>query len=324
MVTAGIEYIYKIEVSRDVSKVHQFRITYESLQCGSQMVYEKYRSTPDDRTVRVSGNFARYATQSQFQLGGFRPILPVEVDLDRPILPQVMEHRYTKVLGLAVKPVIDALSRFRFLSPSPEHMRMPSLPRGPLGGLGENLPSSLKEICCDRQCRSILQSWVRELVPMDIRGFEFRHDSSERVHFMLRENSGKLLSAYSVSDGTLRFLAMAATLLNNDGSCLYVFEDIERGIYPSRLYLLADLFERNTYNTTAQVLATTHSSGFLNMVNDRTFEHIAVSCRLDGSDASIIRPITDLPNVRKLRTSHGLGRLLSGGWMETTLEFMED
>ena len=324
MMIADIEYIYMMEVSRDHSRPNQFRITYESLQQNSQVVYKKQRSSPDDRTVDLSEYLNSDAIDLQSLPEEYRHRSSVDASLDRPILPQMRDHRYTRPLKLPVERVLDVLSKCKFFSFSPDRMRMPSFPRSTLGEYGENLSSVLEEICSDNQRSSILNSWVNELTPMDVKGFEFREDASKNIHLAVQEKSGKLFSAYSISDGTLKFLAMAAILLSNDEASLYVFEDIESGIHPTRLHLLADLFERNTCNTNTQVLATTHSPALLAVVNDYTFEDISVVYRLDDSDASIIRSITDLPNVRKLRTSHGLGRLLSGGWMETTLEFMDN
>ena len=63
---------------------------------------------------------------------------------------------------------------------------------------------------------------------------------------MIREANGRKVSAYSASDGTLRFLAMLAALLDTNSEHLYFFEEIDNGIHPSRLHLLIDLIERQT------------------------------------------------------------------------------
>lgn len=324
MIVADINYVYIMEVSRDHSGPNQFRITYESLRQSSHIIYEKQRSCPDSRTV----DLPEYSKSDAIDLHSlpeeYRHRSSIDVSLDRPILLQMRDHQYTKFLELPVEPVIDVLSKCRFLRFSPDRMRIPSLPRNSLGEYGENLSSVLNEICSDNQRSSILMSWINGLSSMDVTGLAFEQDCSGRIHLVMQEKSGQSISAHSISDGMLKFLAMAAILLRNDEPCLHVFEDIDSGIHPARLHLLADLFERNTYKTNTQVLATTHSPALITVVNDHTFENISVACRLEGSDASIIRSITDLPNVRKLRTSHGLGRLLSGGWMESTLEFMKN
>ena len=204
-------------------------------------------------------------------------------------------------------------------------MRKPAFPgQTVLGDSGENLPTVLQEICADEGRRRVLSEWVRELTPMDIEDFEFPRDpTTGLVQLAIRERSGRTVSAYSASDGTLRFLAMLAALLDKDPARLYVFEEIDNGIHPSRLHLLVDLIERQTTKGAVQVITTTHSPGLLSIVNDDTFHNMSVVCRLEDTDDAIIRPISKLPDAGKLRETQGLGRLFSGGWMETALAFTE-
>ena len=108
------------------------------------------------------------------------------------------------------------LERIRFLELSPERMREPAFPGATvLGDSGENLPVVLRDICTDPEREAILTSWIAELTPMDVRGFEFPVDPSGRVHLTLCEANGRKVSAYSASDGTLRFLAMLTVLLGD-------------------------------------------------------------------------------------------------------------
>ena len=165
---------------------------------------------------------------------------------------------------------------------------------------------------------------------MDVAGFEFPEDPSGRIHLKLRERSGREVSAYSASDGTLRFLALLAALLGEDAARLYFFEEIDNGIHPARLHLLIDLIERQTAKGAVQVVTTTHSPEMISMVNEDTFGNMSVVCRLeDSEDATfppedaIIRPVSDLPNARELRKTQGLSRLLASGWMETAVAFSE-
>ena len=98
---------------------------------------------------------------------------------------------------------------------------------------------------------------------MDVEGFEFPVGPTGMVHLMLRERSGRRISADSASDGTLRFLAMLAALLGPNPAQLYFFEEIDNGIHPSRLNLLIDLIEKQTAKGKTQVIATTHSPELL-------------------------------------------------------------
>ena len=145
---------------------------------------------------------------------------------------------------------------------------------------------------------------------------EFPVDFSGRVNLQIREANGQRVSAYSASDGTLRFLGILAALLSEDSERLYVLEEIDNGIHPARLHLLLDLIERQTAKGKIQVVATTHSPDVLNLINDTTFENAVVVYRDEDSADAVIRRVAELPNARELRKSQGLGRLHAGGWME--------
>ncbi len=214
------------------------------------------------------------------------------------------------------------LSRMRFLELSPDRLRQPAQPGATrLGDLGDNLPTVLEAICADPQRKGVLLSWLHELTPMDVSDLEFPVDLNGRVNLRIREANGRAVSAYSASDGTLRFLGMLAVLLNEDNDGLYFLEEIDNGIHPARLHLLLDLIERQTAKGKIQVIATTHSPDVLNLINDTTFENTVVVYRDEHAADAVIRRVAELPNARKLRKSQGLGRLHSGGWMENILSF---
>jgi len=244
------------------------------------------------------------------------PILNLS-DEGRPILLQEPKAVRCEIL--------DLFASMRFLEPSPDRMREPSFPGANiLGDSGENLPTVLEGICSDPKRKETLADWLSELTPMDVDSFEFLRDPSGRIHLMLCEKNGRKVSAYSASDGTLRFLAVLAVLLGENPKGLYFFEEIDNGIHPVRLNLLMDLIERQTAKRDIQVLTTTHAPTLLTVMNDETFEKTSVVCRLEDTSDAIIRPVAELPNVRELRKDQGLGRLHESGWLETALAFTEN
>ena len=226
--------------------------------------------------------------------------------------------------GLTAKWSLDALGNMRFLEFSPERMREPSVPGATrLGDGGENLPSVLEAICTDAERKRTLMSWFEELTPMDVKELEFPRDPSGRIHLQIVERNGRKVSAYSASDGTLRFLGILAALLGPNEGDLYFFEEIDSGIHPNRLWLLLDLIEQQTAKGGIQVVTTTHSPALLAWMNDKTFEHTSVVYRDEYWTDSVIRPIAGLYNLRELRESQGLERLLTSGWFETAMKFSE-
>ena len=185
------------------------------------------------------------------------------------------------------------LANMRFLDFVPDRMREPGFPGSKLGDSGQNLAVALEEIHIDPERKKILTSWAQELTPMDVSGFDFPRDPSGRVHLQIRETNGRRVSAYSASDGTLRFLGMLAALLTPNPADLYFFEEIDNGIHPNRLWLLLELIERQTAKNGVQVITTTHSPDVLNLINDQTFESTSIVYRDEDSADAIIRPVAD-------------------------------
>ena len=296
-----------------------FTLLHEELRTESEPVYATTeRGDPNNLSLVVGADKADVQDISRMRpaLSQFRNHI-TQGTLQTPVSISA-SHR------LATLELIIGVMNVRFLELVPERMRAPSVPGAVvLGGSGESLPTVLEAICADPARRDVLISWLQELTPMDVKDLEFPRDLSGRVHLRIVEHSGRTVSAYSASDGTLRFLGMLAALLSPDCAGLYFFEEIDNGIHPNRLWLLVELIESQTKKGNVQVVTTTHSPEMLNFINDTTFENTSVTYRDEKSADAIIRPVAELPNARELRKSQGMGRLHSGAWMETALAFTE-
>ena len=206
---------YHISVGPDEAKSGIFKVKHESLALDH---YEPvYTSHPyGDDPVRDQGDdnhlllrMGRSPSQKKF---GHR----ISVRPDQPALTQIGEHRHIiRRQKEWAERVAKALSDMRFLDLSPDHMRQPAFPgQKVLGDTGANLPTVLREVCADPDRKCTLAEWTRELTPMDVEDFEFPADpTTQRVQLALRERNGRIVSSYAASDGTLRLLAMLATLL---------------------------------------------------------------------------------------------------------------
>ena len=320
---------YLIEVARSEADAGGFRVIRESLSQGSlstgswENVYTSHPldggPLPEYDETRLSLRMAK--TRGQRKQGN-----SVAVRSNQPALTQLREHKWlAKTHKDNAQKVIDALASMRFLDLIPDRMRQPSFPgQTILGDGGENLPTVLRQVCADAKRRKTLTGWVRALTPMDVADFQFPVDQvTGLVQLVVLEKDGRTCSAYSVSDGTLRFLAMLAALLADDPTGFYFFEEIDNGIHPARQWLLLELIEKQTAKGATQVVTTTHSPGLLTSVNDSTFKNTSLVCRPETATDAIIRPVAELPGAGRLRTSQGLGRLLMGGWMEDMIAFAE-
>ncbi len=324
-VTRSWPFRYLIKVENDIDNFGNFKVIREELH--RSMYNEIYTSHPSG-----SDPVCLQEDESHLQLrmekGGDQRRYGdrISVRFTQPALTQIREHRRVRRGHKdAADAVINILKIMRFLDLAPDRMRQPAFPgQNILGDGGENLPTVLRDICSDTDRKKNLIDWTRELTPMDVVDFDFPVDPvTGLVQLVIRETDETKLSSYSVSDGTLRFLAMLAALLDRSMKGLYFFEEIDSGIHPSRLQLLVDLIERQTERQDLQVIATTHSPELLSIISDETFRNTSVVCRQEGTSDAIIRPVSEIPGADKLRQSQGLGKLLATGWMETALAFTE-
>ena len=322
MTLNGATVEYWICVGMDETRSGAFKVTAEQLSVDDSPIYTSYPGAPDpvqDQDDDTHLLIRMGKTGEQRKYGHQIAVRP-----EQPALTQIGEHRHVvRSHKEWAERVTHTLAGMRFLDLSPDRMRQPAFPgQTVLGDSGENLPTVLKEICTDEGRKKTLAEWTRALTPMDVHDFEFPTDpTTGHVQLVFCERNGNRVSAHSASDGTLRFIAMLAALLGTNPARLYVFEEIDNGIHPSRQQLLIDLIEAQTAKGNLQVVTTTHSPDLIELVGPGTFENTSVVCRLPDTDAAEIRPVAALPNAGKLRQSQGLGRLHRSGWMENAVLF---
>jgi predicted ATPase len=103
-----------------------------------------------------------------------------------------------------------------------------------------------------------------------------------RAQLFLFERGSQKVSARRLSDGTLRFIFLAAILLQENLPRLIVIEEPELGLHPDMLGALAKLLRRASEKT--QVIVTTHSTDLVNEFSDEP-ETILISESHEGSSS---------------------------------------
>ena len=317
-------YVYKIQVQEDESAKIGFRVVFESLGTSYRTIYTSSPDGDDPVSLQAEDNhlLLRMEKTGEQKRYGLR-ISPRD---DQPALTQVLDfQRVARMHKDLVTIIADEFEGIRFLDLSPELMRRPSFPgQNILGDNGENLPTVLQGICQDPSKERTLYEWIRELTPLDVSSLEFVQDPiTGLIQLAIREQSGNVISAYSASDGTLRFLAMLAALLGDDPAGFYFFEELDNGIHPARLKLLADLIENVTSARKTRVVTTTHSPELLAMISPETFDDLSVVYRLPGKSFAEIRRSGDVPRLKEVASTQSVARLLTGGWFEDSLSLSE-
>jgi predicted ATPase len=212
----------------------------------------------------------------------------------------------------------------RFFDLDPETMRVPSDPdQTILGDRGEYLSSVLRAICEDLKGKRILMSWIEALTRVDLRDLKFPTDPDGRILVTLVEKSGRTISAASVSDGTLRLLAIVAAILGPEPPRFCFFEEPEKDIHPNLTYLPVELMENQAAAAGIQVVATTHSPQLLRYASPATRENVSVTYRLEGQREGRIKRMFEIPYARTVIEDDDVAHLHESNWFETNLAFAE-
>lgn len=145
-----------------------------------------------------------------------------------------------------------------------------------------------------------------------------RDDKRQLLTLELREKSTGFLPARALSDGTLRFIALAVIGLDTTFSGLICMEEPENGIHPARLEAMVDLVrslavdpedEVGDDNPFRQVIVNTHSPGFVRFVHLRAPDDLLLAQQVavrgpDGQTA---------PHTLRLRPVQGTWRTAGDG-----------
>ncbi|HEX8275486.1 MAG TPA: AAA family ATPase [Longimicrobiaceae bacterium] len=115
------------------------------------------------------------------------------------------------------------------------------------------------------------------------------------------------LPATRLSDGTLRFLALAAILLQPDPPPLICLEEPELGMHPDMIRMVAGMIAEASEKT--QLIVSTHSEHLLSALQDDFDVLFAFDA---GTAGSIVRSFSR-EEYREWREDHSLGELWTSG-----------
>ena len=204
--------------------------------------------------------------------------------------------------------MLEALRGIFILDPIPQQMReyVPEKDTR-LRRNADNLSAVLADLMRDEPTREALFEMTRSLSEAQVADLDIVSSDLGDVMTTLRERLGDELHpipARLMSDGTLRFLAVAAALLEAraaeepDGTTparrLLVVEELENGLHPSQVQLLLERLKSEAA-TGASTLATTHSPAMLDALSGDDHDGVIV-CSRDAHGWTRATRLTDFPD----------------------------
>ncbi|MGW4421654.1 AAA family ATPase [Streptosporangium sp. NPDC004631] len=239
------------------------------------------------------------------------------------------EHR----VAIAAEDVLETLRGVFHLDPVPHLMRqyVPSRDTR-LRRTAENLSAVIDHMeQHDPERFRQLVTHVRDLVEHEVTGIEVIRSQLNDVMLALRED-GAVTPAREMSDGLLRFAAIATSLLRQGQdldlggrgteddvrSPTLVIEELENGLHPSQATQILDLVKQATQEDAAQVIFTTHSPALLSALEAEDHEHVVVCSRDRGTGLSRLQKLPEIGGYPSLMAQGDLGTVVTSGLLEQT------
>jgi hypothetical protein len=238
-------------------------------------------------------------------------------DRSRPWLPVfAMEPQQAGSLA----PFLLDLYDVQVLDPSPAIQREYSLASAAnrMGDHGENFAALVKTILKDDAAASSYLSWLKELTPAELDEVVILPGAKRDWLFALRRN-GVDYPADVLSDGTLRFAAIAAAFFQPILPHTLILEEIEDGLHPTRLGLLIELLKSQAGNGISQVMATSHSPLAIAWLEETDYDQVFLCAKSEETGATSITPFSKIPRLMELARKQPMADLFAEGWLESAV-----
>ena len=210
------------------------------------------------------------------------------------------------------------LSTITFLDPRPSLMRSYSFKTEQnLAESGRNLSGVLYNLCQEPANKAELIGFVQALPEQDITEIGFI-ETPDHVMVTLTETFGGSSTKYDaslLSDGTLRVLAIAATILSASGS-IVVIEEIDNGVHPSRARQLLNRVSRIAKERNLRVLISSHNPALLHALPDDAVPNVVFCYRSPEDGSSRLVRLADVPDSPELIAQGSVGHLMTRGLIE--------
>ena len=164
-----------------------------------------------------------------------------------------------------------------------------------------------------------LLSRIRQLPDEPYEDFDFTKTDRDDVIFGLRDKTGYSADARSLSDGTLRTLAILTAMETVQKKSRVVVEEFDNGLHPSRTGLLVSAITEATEQRGLKVLVTTHNPATMNNLTPKQLEGVVLCTWSKAKEAADLIELKQLPRSDELLERGQLGDLVSRRVLESHL-----
>ncbi|MDZ7991438.1 MAG: AAA family ATPase [Nostoc sp. EfeVER01] len=245
----------------------------------------------------------------------------------RIILGKELQERYFPLKIKAINCVVSTLKEILILNPIPSKMREYSRLSDTLESDASNIAGVLAALSEEHktEVESTLSSYIKDFPEGDIQKLWAekvgRFGTDAMLYCQEEWKPGHIteIDARTMSDGTLRFIAIITALLTRPEGSQLVIEEIDNGLHPSRAELLVRILREIGSKRKIDILITTHNPALLDALGPEIVPFVVVAHRDSKTGESKLTLLEDIENLPLLLASGSLGKLATKGAIEKSL-----
>jgi predicted ATPase len=238
------------------------------------------------------------------------------------------ENHLQKIINNVILPTIKNI---HILNPIPLTMRDYSRLSENIESDGSNIAGVLAALTDDKKAEieNTLSEYLKDLPEGDIKKVwaekvgRFGYDAMLYCQEEWKPGEIIEIDARSMSDGTLRFLAILTALLTRPEGSQIVIEEIDNGLHPCRAALLVKILKEIGSKRNIDILLTTHNPALLDAFGSEIVPFVVVAHRDSETGESKLTLLEDIDNFPKLFASYSLGQMATKGAIERSLSHGE-
>jgi len=165
----------------------------------------------------------------------------------------------------------------------------------------------------EKQSLQRLFHWIQQLPDEPFENFEFVvvKELNDVIFGFKAHETGELISAKVLSDGTLRCLAVLTALETVKEYSRIIIEEFDNGLHPSRVKILVQAMEECCSRRKLNLLVTTHNPATLNALSIKQLDGVVLCHWNAATHASDLLRLSELPHHDELLSRGQLGDLVT-------------
>jgi predicted ATPase len=234
------------------------------------------------------------------------------------VLSQMPTIDVLKKVKDGVACVISNLSNIFILDPIPNNMRGYKQLATSLATDASNLAGVLSGMDDERKAEveRVLTHYICSLPERDIKRVwtervGMGYDAMLYCEEQWTKDKTSIIDSRSMSDGTLRFLAIMTAILTMQKGSLLVVEEVDNGLHPSRAKELIDMLRSLGKDNEVDVLCTTHNPVLLDEMGLEMIPFVFYIKRDPQTGGSVIKSLDDRENLTNLLAQNSMGELMT-------------